>query len=1701
MSDEDNNNNQEAENEFDLIWRNSKLEKKITSEGDTIAFNPENKWTYFQIKPERQKLMHIAYGKFHPSGSSGQIWFDDGTFTILLVNPKPHVFTGDYHNAVKAKIELLERQLAEKEGRRYENMSPDEKRQFKLDFEIKISNGASFLVRYVPPIIKWLESGGKKKGVGSGGGDGGDDPNNVSTRLFGANPPNPFRGHPNVLWINGKPSVIIHADRIGSSSIVSSDINVSSSSSSSFSNGKTVNYKTPSEIHAITQEGTPVRVEGVIATVEAPKKKRLKVCWKCRSCEYEFPLHTFTKITEVLQKPKECPSCEQKHPNLFEERHTLVYTRVVDLRDIKDSKDSDITTTQVLLIDYPEMAMPPTSMNQLPVIHPAGRQTNSISIGGKVKVAGHIEHYSVENNRQGISSEIKSVVVSHHAEIENRRTLTLTEQDIIAIKRFAGKLPLSYTPSFVDREVDEKTGQVTYRKLHVLNMQDTVYERLRMLSVPHLVVDWTKKDACLLIATGAPESRKVRGRISCISLGPPATGKTELMYGCMDMRPDSKMVSGAGHATGNTATAVVLQEPDGTRKLHLGNIPRASGSVCGVNEIDKFSVPEQNRIMLEVVDKGRIPLEKFGEIRDIPAQTSIFATANPKDDQWKQKDKIHLHEIPLEPTKLSRFDIFLTHRDDDEEHKNFIYSIEKRRKEKRLETIRGQYEPVFLQRIIEYARRFNPQVTESVDHTLSGYYAMLTKKSKGLFDKRHQGAIFRIAKAYARLQLSEVVDDKIAHITQQFMNATLGELIRNLVVLQSPSQIIYDQAIKYLQELHAKDPEQWTDLSVLLENYIRRESSNGNYRVKEWFIHGRDGKAKPLTVKANWRFRQLHDEIAHDERIELHPESAETRVRWRKTDGYDGYDGQSSSNGEENLMGDVQKRPPPSKNLEKNEGSSMLLEQEPETIKGNKAVESCLTTENFQNFDRGGDFGTSPVGFSSPIEILHGSCASVDLEWDRKRDDMITQFSFKDHTKRSWVIHIKDPEFEGDEVELIKKGIATMRKYRMILGYYTQGKNSDWAVLDKRCNALGLDSPINVWEPQADPDELLGEKDDDDDDDDDADVNDDEEGGEETENSNDNNNKQRIFYNLSLRNYEDDKSYIQDIDICLLHQKQIVRNFFAQSDIVYNSTELDAVSKARLNRGKFKGVSGANVQKQTVEVAKAYGQDDAELTYDLAVADNNVLFTVLNEIAEIVRLPFERVCKSGPTKWWTNYYREVMHIEPDENRVIPKKKKKHDQETYKGGKVFISKKLTSYENVTVFDFRQLYPNTAILQNLAPDVICCECCRDDPSARIVTNSRNINEKNYWTCRKRKGSYPQAMEILTALRSRYEEQAKIASNDKEHDELKAKEYNLRAAAAKLFSNSGYGVYGSAYFEYGDVRTAELITACGRTKLDQLRKIGKEQFGFDVVYGDTDSIFALSVPAERRKEFEDFCEKKLGIPARFEKHFFRMLLLRPKNYMGDYVDKKGKRGFLVKGLVGKKSDTAPWARKIFEQVRDHWKDNDLDLMIPAVRQGVEDLQYGKVEKEDLLITKKLGQDPHTGYRKSPGRDKLAQVVYGVADDKHKDDSIQHYLSDETRNDKGHTHTRKFEEISIDAYKKRLETAVLKILFATGFEIADIYRALELKVPTDKELNRKLYGDKKKEKKEKKEKKRKKDNENSSRVGVGDNNNDGGDEVEVSV
>jgi MCM P-loop domain/MCM AAA-lid domain len=358
--------------------------------------------------------------------------------------------------------------------------------------------------------------------------------------------------------------------------------------------------------------------------------------------------------------------------------------------------------------------------------------------------------------------------------------IVLTYNDILGIKRFAGRLPV------FSNTLDYSDG---HRAAYLSNHKT----RIAKMLAPNVIGHQDKKLALILSLIGAPENNGVRGRIHQLLIGSPGLAKTKLSRELVRVRQNSRYVS-AKNSTGKSLTAMILKEDDNF-VLNLGPVPLAKNAICVINEFDKMN-PEEQDNLLDVMEEGEITVNKFAKLHTIKSSTTIIATANPKNNKWKDIETISIEEIPFEATKLSRFDMVLVFRDNLDETADRKFAYQKIQYDER--HIQHNYN--FLEKFVEYARSINPILTEEARSMLNEYWVKLRNREGLATTNRTLESIHRVAKAFCRLYLSEIVDARIAFETIDFMNKMFEEFYAHLLYVPDPRWVAYDETIKIIQQ-------------------------------------------------------------------------------------------------------------------------------------------------------------------------------------------------------------------------------------------------------------------------------------------------------------------------------------------------------------------------------------------------------------------------------------------------------------------------------------------------------------------------------------------------------------------------------------------------------------------------------------------------------------------------------------------------------------------------------------------------------------------------------------------------------------------------------------------------------------------------------------------------------------------------------------
>jgi DNA polymerase elongation subunit (family B) len=484
----------------------------------------------------------------------------------------------------------------------------------------------------------------------------------------------------------------------------------------------------------------------------------------------------------------------------------------------------------------------------------------------------------------------------------------------------------------------------------------------------------------------------------------------------------------------------------------------------------------------------------------------------------------------------------------------------------------------------------------------------------------------------------------------------------------------------------------------------------------------------------------------------------------------------------------------------------------------------------------------------------------------------------------------------------------------------------------------------------------------------------------------------------------------------------------------YRTLKLDEVSKAVLgdnsidakgDGGKYKGLTGKDIQSLPIEEQKKYVLRDMELVMQLSKHNNGEVLDAMKSISEITGLDFERVCRTGISIWWAAIFDNMVRNGECQAPLASFDITEEYKREYTGGIVLQPRKGV-YHNLIVVDVTSLYPTMVVLYNISFDTVNCECCKDYSNCKIneeITKDCRI-EKDYWICRQEEGAFPQKLRVFKEERLKQ----------------KSLRNHVKQLALKILINGGYGVFGSKYFKYYDPRVAELITAYGRYTLTKMQQIAKGM-GFEIVYGDTDSLFLYHNNIDTNigkntegliSEFREECSRQLGIDIEHSKTYKTAIIPdRKKHYIG-WNGIQGKEPDIV-GMEGDKNDRPKWINNVFRQTIYDIVVHNIDPII-NLKKAIYDLESGNVNPELLKRSNRLSKNPEEYENENDRKRKI-----GLAIGARKGEIIEYFESD---NKEGYSLNS--QDISIKRYKVMLWKAVKDLLEIAGYNIASIEQEL---------------------------------------------------------
>jgi len=409
----------------------------------------------------------------------------------------------------------------------------------------------------------------------------------------------------------------------------------------------------------------------------------------------------------------------------------------------------------------------------------------------------------------------------------------------------------------------------------------------------------------------------------------------------------------------------------------------------------------------------------------------------------------------------------------------------------------------------------------------------------------------------------------------------------------------------------------------------------------------------------------------------------------------------------------------------------------------------------------------------------------------------------------------------------------------------------------------------------------------------------------------------------------------------------------------FSSFSLEAVSQQLLNRGKLIQqhentdplYKAKEIKRQFYEDKNSfakYNLEDCQLVLDIFQKAELIHFSI--ERARLTGLEMDRV--GGSVAAFDNLYLPRLHRK---GFTAPNIGDFGHGNTAPGGYV-MSSRPGLYDSVLVLDYKSLYPS--IIRTF----------KVDPYARIA--AKKLSDEN--TIPGYDGArFAKQQHILPDI---------IADLWQARDKAKQEQNSALSQAIKIIMNSFYGVLGTPGCRIHDARLTSSITKRSHDIIKQSVKL-IEQSGYDVIYGDTDSVFVSLDKAMPDAEADsigikliqlinqywtdymrDNFSSESWLEMEYETHFTRFFMptirgsdLGSKKRYAGIVNKNNNEKIVFKGLENVRTDWTKMARDFqYQLYKKIFNNENYD---DYIREVIDKLISGEFDN-DLVYRKRLRQ-----------------------------------------------------------------------------------------------------------------------------------------------
>lgn len=351
-----------------------------------------------------------------------------------------------------------------------------------------------------------------------------------------------------------------------------------------------------------------------------------------------------------------------------------------------------------------------------------------------------------------------------------------------------------------------------------------------------------------------------------------------------------------------------------------------------------------------------------------------------------------------------------------------------------------------------------------------------------------------------------------------------------------------------------------------------------------------------------------------------------------------------------------------------------------------------------------------------------------------------------------------------------------------------------------------------------------------------------------------------------------------------------------------------------------------------------YAKQDVLNTYYIA----EELLPMHYELSRMIRLPLDDITRMGRGKQvdWL-LLSEAFKL----NELAPNPKERG--ESYEGAFV-LEPARGLHENVVCLDFASMYPSIMIAFNISPDTLTFQ----GNDCYVAPEVKHKFRK------KPDGFFKKILKMLIENRR----EIKKIMKELNYNSPEYKLLDIKQTTLKVLTNSFYGYTGWNLARWYCKECAEATTAWGRHFIKKSIEIAKNM-GFQVLYGDTDSIFIkkegydmFQLEKEVKKLIGELSEE-LPIQIEIDELYSTIFFVEKKRYAGYTSDGR----LIVKGLEVRRGDWCELAKNVQREVITIiLRDKDPEKAVEHVKRVIENIRAGKIGLKDYVIYKGLTKKP---------------------------------------------------------------------------------------------------------------------------------------------